>query len=88
MPSKTVVCIAYFYFMVLYFIFTGAVALKNIYLSSNHRFVNTEVNCSGLESNIADCIQNLDIAYSCLSFEIASVSCHGKFASFPPLYSS
>ena len=55
---------------------TGAVALENIYQASVHRFVNTEVNCSGLEPKITDCIQNLDEAYSCLSLGIASVSCH------------
>ena len=61
--------------------FTGAVALENIHPSTNHHFVNTEVNCTGLEANITDCIQDLDEAYSCLSFGIASVSCYGKFTS-------
>ena len=56
--------------------FTGAVALENIYPSSTHRLLNTEINCSGLESKITNCIQNLDEAYSCLSFGIASVSCY------------
>ena len=67
--------------------FTGAVALKNIHPSTNHHFVNTEVNCTGLEANITDCIQDLDEAYSCLLFGIASISCYGKFTSraFPPL---
>ena len=59
--------------------YTGAVALENVYPSSNHRFINTEVNCSGLELKITNCIQNLDEAYSCLSFGIASVSCHSMF---------
>ena len=59
---------------------------ERLYPSSNHRFVNTEINCTGLEPNITDCIQNLDEAYSCLSFGIASVSCHSKFTTraFPP----
>ena len=56
----------------------GAAALENVYPNSNYRFVNTEVNCSGLEPNITDCIQNLDEGYSCLSYGIASISCHSK----------
>ena len=56
--------------------FTGAVALENIYPSSTHRLLNAKINCSGLESKITNCIQNLDEAYSCLSFGIASVSCY------------
>ena len=60
--------------------FTGAVALESTYPSSSHRFVNAELNCSGLESKITSCIQNMDDAYSCLSFGIASISCYGKFA--------
>lgn len=58
--------------------FTGAVALESTNPSSSHRFVNAELKCSGLESKITSCIQNLDEAYSCLSFGIASISCYGK----------
>ena len=53
--------------------------MESIHPSLNHRFVNAEFNCSGLESNITDCIQNLDETYSCQSFGITSISCHGKF---------
>jgi len=60
---------------------TGAVALKNWYQSSTRHFVNTELQCSGLESNITTCAEDLDEAYSCLSFGIASVSCHCEFYS-------
>ena len=61
--------------------YTGAVALKSTYQAPSHRFINAELKCSGLESNITNCIQNMDEAYSCLSFGIASISCYGKFTS-------
>ena len=60
---------------------TGAVAHKSTYQATFHRFVNAELNCSGLESNITKCMQNTDEAFSCLSFGIASISCYGKFTS-------
>ena len=65
----------------LYLMFSGAVALENIHPFSKHRFINAEVSCTGLESNITNCIQDLDEAYSCLSFGIASVTCHSKITS-------
>ena len=62
---------------------TGAVTLRK-YRSFTMAtyFVNAELQCTGLESRITDCIQGLFVnAYSCLSFGIASVSCYGMFAS-------
>ena len=65
------------------FFSTGAVTLRK-YRSFTMAtyFVNAELQCTGLESRITDCIQGSFVkAYSCLSFGIASVSCHGMFAS-------
>jgi len=59
--------------------FVGAVALENLYPATHHHFVNTEFQCSGLESNITNCTQNTDEAASCPSFGIASVTCHCKY---------
>ena len=56
----------------------GAVALENLFPYTNHRFVNSEFRCSGLESNITDCTQNIDEASSCLSLGVASVTCYCK----------
>jgi len=54
---------------------TGAVARENNYpsLYPNHPFVSTELQCSGLESNITNCTQNLNETLSCLSSGVASV---------------
>ena len=64
------------------FLSAGAVAFENVHPPLTNRLVNTELQCSGLESNITTCIQNLDKAYSCLPFGIASVTCHSKFIGY------
>ena len=60
------------------FILTGAVAQEDIYQPTSHRFVNTGLNCSGMENKLTNCTQNLDEAYSCQSFGTAWVSCQRK----------
>ena len=70
--------------LILHFV-TGAVSQENMYpiLYPNHRFVKTELQCSGMESNITNCTQNLNETFSCLPSGVASVSCYCEFSSVP-----
>ena len=62
------------------YICLGAIALENLFpiLASTHQYISITPQCSGLESNITNCIQTLNKAASCPTNGIASVSCYGK----------